>query len=79
MKTVFIVFLLLTQAGCSESQDWESSGYQDGYAATLNTVCRFRSTLIYGKYEDSDYTRGYSYGANAASLDVSTKGCERLK
>ena len=74
-----MVFLLLTQTGCSESQDWESAGYQDGYAATLNTVCGFRSSLIYGKYEDCDYTRGYSQGANAASLDVSTKGCKRLK
>ncbi|MFN5588660.1 MAG: hypothetical protein ACK48P_02380 [Holosporales bacterium] len=77
-KKTFILLTALAVSAC-DSKDWYSAGYQDGYAATVNTACGFRSTLVHGKYDNADYARGYSQGANAGSLDVSSKGCEQLK
>ena len=72
------VCLLALLAAC-DSTDWEAAGYQDGYAATINTACNFRSTLVHGKFEDAEYAKGYSKGAQAGALAVAQQGCDRLR
>jgi hypothetical protein len=64
--------------GC-DTKDWESIGFQDGFAATVNTVCGFRATLVHGKYDNSKYAKGYALGSNAATLDVQRRGCDALR
>lgn len=75
MLAVFAVPLLLA----CDSRDWEAAGYQDGYASTINTTCKFRDTMIHGNFDDAAYARGYSRGAQAGALAVAQQGCERLK
>jgi hypothetical protein len=70
--------LLITLMGC-DTKNWEDAGYGDGYAATVNTVCGFRSTLVHGKYDNADYAKGYARGANAGAADVKRRGCNALK
>jgi hypothetical protein len=70
--------LLITLIGC-DTKNWEDAGYGDGYAATVNTVCGFRSTLVHGKYDNADYAKGYARGANAGSADVQRRGCNAFK
>ena len=72
------VFLLVLIGGC-ESKDWEAAGYQDGYAATINTTCNFRASMIHGKFDNAEYAKGYSRGAQAGSITVARQGCESLK
>lgn len=64
--------------GC-DSKDWEAAGYQDGYAATVNTACKFRTTLVHGKFDDAKYAKGYSLGAQAGAAAVAQQGCDKLK
>jgi hypothetical protein len=61
------VVLLASIGGC-ESKDWEAAGYQDGYAATINTTCNFRTPILRGKFDNADYAKGYSRGAQAGSV-----------
>jgi hypothetical protein len=74
---VFVAAILLL-AGC-DSKDWEAAGYQDGYAATINTTCQFRTSLIHGKWDDEKYARGYARGSGAGAAAVARDGCEKLK
>jgi hypothetical protein len=69
---------LLFLAAC-DSKDWESAGYQDGYAATINTACGFRATMVHGMFDDADYAKGYSRGAQAGALAMAQQGCDKLK
>ncbi len=62
-----------------DSTDWKDVGYSDGYAATINTACNFRATMIDGKFDNADYAKGYSLGANAGAAAVAEQGCEKLK
>ena len=62
-----------------DSKDWQAAGYQDGYAATVNTTCKFRSTAVHGKFDDAEYAKGYSLGSQAGAAAVAQQGCERLK
>lgn len=80
MKIQFalIVYTAFVLAGC-DSKDWESAGYQDGYATTINTTCNFRTTLIHGEFDKADYAKGYSLGSQAGATAVAQQGCERLK
>lgn len=78
MRPLFGVLLISMLVAC-DSKDWEAAGYGDGYAATINTTCNFRSSLIHGKFDNSDYAKGYSRGAQAGSLAVAQQGCNRLK
>jgi hypothetical protein len=78
MKGKSLICMFLFLSAC-DNKDWESAGYQDGYAATINTTCNFRATLVHGKYDNADYARGYSRGANAGTLAVAQKGCEQLE
>lgn len=64
--------------GC-DSKDWEAAGYQDGYAATINTTCQFRGSLIHGKWDNERYARGYARGSGAGAAAVARDGCEKLK
>lgn len=77
-NTTFAVLVLLTLTAC-DSKNWESAGYQDGYAATVNTVCGFRSTLVHGKYDNPKYAKGYAQGSNAATVDVRNRGCDSFR
>lgn len=70
------VFGLL--AAC-DSTDWEAAGYQDGYAATINTTCQFRATSIHGRFDNAKYSAGYSRGAQAGAAAVAQQGCAKLK
>jgi hypothetical protein len=78
--------LLLPLSGCiigllvaCDSKDWEAAGYQDGYAATINTTCKFRASLIHGDFDNSKYAAGYSKGAQAGAAAVAQQGCDKLK
>lgn len=72
------ICLLALLAAC-DSKDWQAAGYKDGYAATINTACKFRESLIHGKFDDAAYARGYSKGANAGALAIAQQGCEKLR
>ena len=69
---------VLALVGC-ESKDWESAGQRDGYAATVNTTCKFRETMVHGKFDNADYAKGYSHGAQDGAAAVASQGCDRLK
>lgn len=73
------LFALLPLAAACDSKDWEAAGYQDGYAATINTACGFRATMVHGKFDDADYAKGYSRGAQAGALAMAQQGCDKLK
>lgn len=77
-KHALLLTLGLLLAGC-DNKDWEQAGYSDGYAATVNTTCGFRATLVHGKYDNAQYAKGYARGANAGSADVQRRGCDALK
>lgn len=79
-KVILTLFLIQTLliTGC-DKKDWEQAGYVDGYAATVNTTCGFRSTFVHGKYENPKYAKGYARGANAAAVDVQRRGCSAFK
>ena len=77
-KPILLMVLGLMLAGC-DNKDWEQTGYGDGYAATVNTTCGFRSTLVYGRYDNPKYAKGYARGANAATVDVQRRGCGAFK
>lgn len=77
-KILIVSLFLIIAYGC-DSKDWESAGYQDGYAATINTTCKFRSSLVHGKWDNAAYAKGYSQGANAGSLAVAKQGCDKLR
>lgn len=65
MKTLLILALSLMVVACSSDQDREQSynqGYSDGYASGYNTTCKLRKTLVYGYWDNKDYTRGYNAG-----------------
>jgi hypothetical protein len=70
--------LLLLLAGC-ESKDWEAAGFQDGRAATINTTCKIRGTLIGGDWDNAAYARGYSQGANAGAALIAEQGCDAFR
>lgn len=73
-----MAILCLHLTGC-DRKDWEASGYQDGYAATINTACQFRTSLIHGKWDNEKYARDYARGSGAGAAAVSRDGCEKLK
>lgn len=76
--TLATICILPVFVAC-ESKDWESAGYQDGFAATVNTACKFRTTLVHGDFDNPEYAKGYSRGAQAGSAAVANKGCDALK
>jgi hypothetical protein len=76
-KSALLIMVVLV-AGC-DTKDWESAGYQDGYAATINTTCQFRATMISGKWDNASYAKGYSQGANAGAAAVASRGCDSLR
>jgi hypothetical protein len=73
------VLIAAVPLGACDSTDWRDTGYRDGYAATINTACNFRSTMIEGKFDNAEYARGYSLGANAGATAVAEQGCDKLK
>jgi hypothetical protein len=77
-QMILIMPLLLATISC-DSKDSESAGYQDGYAATINTSCNIRGTLIAGNFNQPAYARGYSKGSNAASLEIGRRGCAAIR
>lgn len=77
-KLVLPILVFALIGGC-ESKDWEAVGFQDGRAATINTTCKFRATLIGGQFDNFKYARGYSKGANAGAAAVAAQGCDALQ
>lgn len=77
-KPILLLTMMVVLAGC-DNKDWEQAGYGDGYAATVNTTCGFRATLVHGKYDNPKYAKGYARGANAGAADVQRRGCDALK
>ncbi len=80
MKTCLplMICMALLLAAC-DSKDWQAAGYQDGYAATVDTTCKFRSSMVHGKFDNAEYAKGYSLGSQAGAAAVAQQGCERLK
>lgn len=78
MKRLLLLSALVSVSAC-DSKDWKASGYQDGYAATVNTTCKFRATAVHGKFDNAEYAKGYSEGSQAGARAVAGQGCERLK
>ncbi len=82
MRTPLLLLALLaflaSGTGC-DSKDWQAAGYQDGYAATVNTACKFRTSLVHGKFDDPAYAKGYSLGSQAGAAAVAQQGCEKLR
>jgi hypothetical protein len=78
-KALALLALPLTLLMGCESKDWEAAGYQDGRAATINTTCKFRATLIGGQWDNAAYARGYSKGANVGAAAVAAQGCDALR
>lgn len=78
VNCLLVVCLPFLAAAC-DSKDWQAAGYQDGYAATVNTTCKFRASLVHGKFDDAGYAKGYSLGSQAGAAAVAQQGCERLK
>jgi hypothetical protein len=77
-RSVSAILALILIVAC-DSKDWESVGFQDGRAATINTTCKFRTTLINGEWENAKYSKGYSRGANAGAAAVAAQGCDALR
>jgi hypothetical protein len=76
--STFAITIMFMLVGC-DTKDWEAAGYQDGYAATINTTCKFRTSLVHGKWDNVAYSKGYSLGANAGSAAVAAQGCDRFR
>jgi len=70
---------LISLLAACDSQDWDAAGLKDGYAATINTTCKFRETHIHGKFDNAKYAAGYSRGAQAGAAAVAQQGCSKLK
>ena len=78
LRSIALTCTLILLSAC-DSKDWEAAGHQDGYAATINTTCKFRTSIIHGKFDDAEYAKGYSRGAQAGALAVAQQGCDKLK
>jgi hypothetical protein len=77
LRTLSILSLMLVSA--CDTKDWEAAGYQDGYAAIINTACKIRTTPVWGKYDTAAYAKGYSRGANAAAVEIHRLGCQGIR
>ena len=65
MRILFVLALSCVTFACSSEKDAERSydqGYGDGYASGYNTTCKLRKTLVYGYWDNKDYSRGYNAG-----------------
>lgn len=78
VMSAFAITIMFMLVGC-DTKDWEAAGYQDGYAATINTTCKFRGSLVHGKWDNAAYSKGYSLGANAGASAVAAQGCDRFR
>lgn len=79
MRALAVLLVVSPILSACDSKDWESAGRQDGYAATVNTTCGFRPGTIHGKFDNAEYARGYSLGAQEGAQAVAQQGCDRLK
>ncbi len=77
LRILSIALLMLLNA--CDGKDWEAAGYQDGYAATINTACKIRATPVWGKYDTAAYAKGYSKGANAAAVEIGRLSCHGIR
>ncbi len=72
-----LLFLILLVSACSESSDGNyDKGLGDGYARGYNSLCYPDTTnLIYGYFDNEDYSRGYNEGYTAGRIDCeNTRG-----
>ena len=72
-KLLALLFISLVIQGCSSSDEDYDSGYNDGYAVGYNTTCKIRTTLIYGDWDNKNYSRGYEDGYSDGALDCYNK------
>jgi hypothetical protein len=79
LQSLLLVSSIASVLSACDNKGAESNGYQDGYAATVNTTCNFRATMIDGNFDNGAYSKGYSKGAQAGALAVAQQGCDRLK
>lgn len=72
---LFALAVLL--AGCSNAEEREDVGYDDGYSVGYNTTCQIRATLIDGDFKNeayaTAYARGLSDGIVACQTDRSSQ------
>lgn len=70
-----LVFLFVS--GCSEEEGTTyDAGYDDGYAASYNTFCKIRMTVIWGNFDYPEYARGYAEGEVAGVSDAKRLACK---
>lgn len=65
IRAVFILLsLVFFGVGCSEQEKPKGAdvGYSDGYASGYNTECDIRATVIYGDWENEEYSQAFSNG-----------------
>lgn len=70
MKHTLSLALCCIALACCSNEGRERSydqGYGDGYASGYNTTCQLRKTLVYGYWDNKDYTRGYNAGHSAGT------------
>lgn len=63
--------------GCDKIKDASRTyddGLSDGYAVGYNTECKIRATLVYGAWENEDYTNGYNDGYLDGAADCRRDG-----
>ena len=71
VAAVSVAFFL---SGCSD--DWAERGYDDGYVIGWNSVCaKNASNLIYGEWDNEEYTVNYHNGEQDGKHDAREKGC----
>jgi hypothetical protein len=73
------LFLIAMLGGCESKGYSYEPGYSDGYAAAINTACRFRATMVWGHYGYLSYAKGYAKGAAAGTLAIADEGCQALR
>jgi hypothetical protein len=63
MKYLFIILMTLLLFSCGESSDSAyDRGFDDGYAVGYDDTCGGGPHIIYGDFDNKNYSSGYSDG-----------------
>ena len=64
-----VIVLILNSCGKSKDRNYDK-GLDDGYARGYNSLCHPNTTnLIYGYFDNEDYSRGYNEGYASGRID----------
>jgi hypothetical protein len=74
MRLLVLAIAVVALVAC-EAEPGYDAGYSDGYAATYNTACNIRGTMIHGNWNSAQYSNGYADGANEAAIEVANGAC----